>query len=284
MAEAPHNPALLRFGQLLRKLRNAKGFSGVKVHELTGISQPQISKIETGKAGLPDWRDIRRILVAINASEEETTMLRLQFELAQLDPSSYSSIAAGGASAKQLQLRDLEASATLIRSFQLGLIPGLLQTAQYATEKFRELGYSDLEAVAGAEQRYIRQAILRDPRRQFEFVMHESALYRERDHDGADGVMEGQLQYLESQMIVPNIDIRVLATHNGLPAGANSPFLIIDRRYVSSETAVRELTATTRAEIDQYVSVFNNVKAVAYSGELALQLIRTALSAAIGAH
>jgi hypothetical protein len=82
-----------------------------------------------------------------------------------------------GLAAVQDSVRDLEASARVVRNFQPGIIPGLLQTAEYARQimALADIGHHGSHAAAVAA-RLRRQQALHDPDRSFEFLLTEAAL------------------------------------------------------------------------------------------------------------
>jgi transcriptional regulator with XRE-family HTH domain len=114
----------------------------------------------------------------------------------------------------------LEAEATLILEWQINVVPGLLQTEQYAREVLS--GYHGVEAVSPTvvqrrvETRLIRQQVLaRDEPLALQVLLDESVLHRQR---GARSVMHAQLQRLASVSALPNVTLQVLPLnkHHGL--------------------------------------------------------------------
>jgi hypothetical protein len=82
-----------------------------------------------------------------------------------------------GLAAVQDSVRDLEASARVVRNFQPGIIPGLPQTAEYARQimALAGIGHHGSHAAAVAA-RLRRQQALHNPDRSFEFLLTEAAL------------------------------------------------------------------------------------------------------------
>lgn len=260
MRESDHvsspGAAVVHLGCLLRELRRAAGITGTEMSSHIHLSQSAISKLETGKSGLPEWPRIESILEAVRATFEERQQVRRQYELAQLDPNSYVYITAHGVERKQAQLRSLEEDARLIRDFQNSVIPGLLQTTPYAEAVFRGLGSSQESANKAARERSYRQSILNDPRRSFVFVVLDAAFYSIHS-SFTDHI--SQLDFVLSRSASPHVHLHVLDSRMGLPISTANPFMIVDRRFVSAETTIRELATSISIEVAAYESAFREL-------------------------
>jgi transcriptional regulator with XRE-family HTH domain len=147
---------------------------------------------------------------------------------------------------KPLQLRTLiwhEERATAISQFHGSLVPGLLQTADYARSLISEIGNATkpdrIDELVFA--RMSRQVILdKQPRLAFEFFIHEFVL-RLPVGRGAPEVMRGQLGHLARLADQHHISIRVVpANCGGHPAMAGH-FQLIESQdfapvvYIDSE-------------------------------------------------
>jgi hypothetical protein len=115
-----------------------------------------------------------------------------------------------------------EARAEVLRSMQLSLIPGILQTEEYA----RALMPGDEAAV---KARMDRQKILdrEDPPR-MHFVIDEAVLYRER---GGPEVMRAQLEHLV-EMASPRITIQIISSKDNPCSTGASILATVDRSEV----------------------------------------------------
>jgi HTH-type transcriptional regulator, competence development regulator len=68
----------MRFGDRIRAIRTAKGFSQRALGERVGVSFTYISKVENGKLDFGDYPSedlIRRLSAALDADEEELLLL-----------------------------------------------------------------------------------------------------------------------------------------------------------------------------------------------------------------
>jgi len=278
--ESPGSPALVHLGRLLRDLRNRAGLTGLEVAEQVGQTQGSISKLETGKRGLPQTGLLNGYLRTVEASEEERREVFRQFELAQLDPASFDVMRSGGLSAKQAQFASLEAGARTVRDFQNSVIPGLLQTPDYARAVFGSLGLTPAQVDDATDQRMRRQVVLSDPNKAFHFVVGDAALFSMHGLDATS--FRQQLVMLVARATWPNVEFQILDSRNGWPVSVANPFCIIDRRYVSAETTVKELATSDAREVAQYERAFDELKVAALSAEESRSLLRARLNS--GSH
>ncbi|WP_405167751.1 DUF5753 domain-containing protein [Nocardia sp. NBC_01499] len=188
----------------------------------------------------------------------------------------YRRLLSGGVKRGQQVAMKLEAAATFIRNYEPQIVPGLLQTADYAEAKLRSVidFYrlpDDLDV--GVSQRMERQRILYHRDRRFHFIISERSLY---STVGDDQVMVGQLDRLHSIIGMPRVLIGIVP----LTAEATvvvENFLMFDNRMVKVEGHTAELTITQPREIALYGRAFDVLAGQAATGESARSLIGTAL-------
>ena len=121
---------------------------------------------------------------------------------------------------------DAEQAAIQLRTFEPNLIPGLLQTADYARAVLRlDTGLSEDEVEQAVATRMERQAILhRDDPPHLVAVIDESALHRFAD--GCDQVLAGQLVHLLAGAERPRISVHIIPASVGLHIGLSGPFVL----------------------------------------------------------
>ncbi|GAA4638022.1 helix-turn-helix transcriptional regulator [Actinoallomurus vinaceus] len=164
-----------------------------------------------------------------------------------------------------------ESAADLLRSFELALVYGLLQTEAYA----RALLRSDDQAVRA---RMERQEILRRSEPEPPYlvcVLDESVLWREV---GGPEVMREQLQHLVT-VASDRISVQVLPF--GLHGGVNGSFALAtldDQREVAfEETAARGITTGEPSVLRRLIERFESIRSRALPVDQSLDLImRTA--------
>lgn len=251
---------------MLRAARVSSGLTGAELASRAAMSQSRISKIETGKYGLPTKEDLALLISALGLVGERRSEICRQYELAQLDPGSYLHIAAAGLGKKQAQILELERAASLVRVYQSSVIPGLLQIPAYSELLMRALGHDDETIAIALDQRALRQSTLRNRRTNFSFVIDEPIL-RGPDILGVDdALMEEQLDLLKALAKWPNIRISTLRANSRRPIAVGNSFMIIDRKYVTAETTVRELVSTSDLEIRSYEQAYFELEAAAKPG------------------
>jgi hypothetical protein len=170
-------------GAILARMRRAQGLSGRKLGQLAGMSQPKVSRIESGK-GLPDPQDIGRLARALGAGEEFALALMDRAETAHDRMTDWRPSPIGLAGAQKSLVR-WEGAAGTLRCFEPTIVQGLLQTSEYARSLFA--AFQEYWAVDGLESsssavaeavsaRVRRQEILSDPAKSIRFVLMEAVL------------------------------------------------------------------------------------------------------------
>src|SRR5690606_33180086 len=120
----------------------------------------------------------------------------------------------------------LESQASAMRTLETTVVPGLLQTPEYAraVTKAALEGVSEERLDALVEVRLARQDVLRaDPPLELSAVLDEAVLRREV---GGPGVMSRQLIRLTEAARLPQVNLQVLPFTAGAHIGVNGPFVI----------------------------------------------------------
>lgn len=240
---------------LLRGLREASGLSGERLAVRVGMSQSKISKIETGKA-LPSFFDVERILVALEVPTAARSEILEVARAANVSFVAWRTLRQGGIAERQAQVAAIEQQARLIRVFQPALVPGLLQTPDYARAVLslpRLAGghKSVSEAVAA---RMERQALLYDPAKRFVFVLMDSVL--------TGGPLSGpamavQRDHIEAVAKLDNVEVGVVTTADRLPEVPSNAFVLFDDRMVVVETFGGEMVLRDPRDIELHTAVFD---------------------------
>jgi hypothetical protein len=178
----------------------------------------------------------------------------------------------------QRSMMDLAAEATLIRNFELGVVPGLLQTADYARVRLAEniefhgAPGDDLEDALLL--RIQRQQVLYDSTKQFRFVVTESVL---RMLLCPVDVMRGQLDRLTALIGLFNVELGVIPTGARLPLAPLHGFVMFDDA-ITVETWAEEQTLQTAAEAERFGRIFDRLHELARYGEDARGIIQATLA------
>ncbi len=263
--------ARIALGHRLRELRQHANLSGRQLAELVSWPASKISKLENGRQ-TPSDDDIRAWTRATD-SEGETEALLASLHTLEVQHAEWRRILQAGLRPRQNELADLDQKIRLFRVFESTVIPGLLQTAEYARIRFAEgirvlqLTNDINEAVQGRIQ---RQEILYRPDKRFHFVLTEAAL---RMRLCPPEVMLGQLDRLISFSALPNVRLGIIGFQTQYSASPWHGFWIYDDDRVLVETYSAALTLAQPQEIELYVRVFEELATVASYGRAARAII-----------
>ena len=259
--------ARIALGHRLRELRSAANLSGRQLAELLSWPASKISKLENGRQ-TPSDDDIRAWTRA-TGSEAETEALLASLHTLEVQHAEWRRILHAGIRPRQNELADLDQQTKLFRVFESTVIPGLLQTAEYARIRFAEgirvfkLTNDINEAVQGRIQ---RQEILYRPDKRFHFVLTEAAL---RMRLCPPEVMLGQLDRLISLSALPNVRLGIISFQTQYATSPWHGFWMYDTDRVLVETYSAALTLAQPPEVELYARVFDELAAVASYGRAA---------------
>jgi Domain of unknown function (DUF5753)/Helix-turn-helix domain len=182
----------------------------------------------------------------------------------------------------------LEAAASQIRDFETALVPGLLQTPEYARAVLLAGPIAPTKAAIETTMsvRAERQKILdRDDPPELRVVLDEGLLRREI---GGPKVMRAQIEYLIEMSHRPNIKIHILPYGSGAHPGLDGPFILLDfppppagypttsdPRVVYLETLANDLYLEKPGELTAYSSAWDGLCGLAYTPGLSERHLRT---------
>jgi transcriptional regulator with XRE-family HTH domain len=198
--------------------------TGAKVAETLGMSASKISRIETGNRGL-HVKDVAALLGLYRVPE------RRREEILELvrksDEQGWWQSQGSGLPELWKTLIDFESRATSIQNYELAVIPGLLQTAEYTAAMIQGINYAvtDAELDNLVASRMARQSLLRRRYLQFLAVVDEGALHRVV---GDEDVTRRQLRQLGDMADQPNVTVHVIPARAGAYAGLRGSFSVLD--------------------------------------------------------
>ncbi|WP_030158267.1 helix-turn-helix domain-containing protein [Streptomyces sp. NRRL S-244] len=274
-----HGPAVRRrkLGEELRALRDRTGLTSGEAARIAGWHQSKISRIETGRSGVKP-EDIRLLLDVYGkvVSPEQRALLEA------LSASAAGPGAGGGEAGRGRQwwhdyrgllpqeYRDfisLEASARSARTVELSVVPGLLQTPEYARAVTRAAlgGLPEPKVDALVDVRLARQSVLRaDPPLELSAVLDEAVLRRQI---GGPGVMAAQLRHLVQVARMPQVRLQVLPFSVGGHLGLTGPFVIFsfpniaDLDVVVLDHLTSSLYLERKEDLEAYSAAFRTIQA-----------------------
>lgn len=223
MPETSAQRALMRtVGADLRALRVAAGLTVRDLAERVGLrSHSSLTLFENGKR-LPSEEIAQRILAVVTDDADVRTAIITRIR----ESAGPGRIDTGfpGVGGVMAELVTYERDASRITNVSLGLIPGLLQTADYARAVM--VGQPDMES--RVTLRIGRREVLTRKRSPAELValIDSEVLVRPI---GGPQVMVDQLRFLLEMAALPNVTIRLISsTRAGWHPGLCGPFELIE--------------------------------------------------------
>ncbi len=209
----------------LRRARLDVGLTQEHVAQAMDWSLSKLIRIENGTNGI-STNDLKALVQLYGITDEKRIAELLSLARASRERSWWSTYP--GIPKTLSELIEYESAAYISRHYEDLVIPGLLQTADYARASTRQLAPlmppSDVDLEV--EIRLKRQELLKraDAPRLF-FVLDEAVIRR---MVGGKDVMRRQLQQLTEVTDMPNITIEVIPFTAGLLPGLQVPFVIYE--------------------------------------------------------
>ncbi|MEV7212066.1 helix-turn-helix transcriptional regulator [Kitasatospora cineracea] len=277
MSSTDYQRAREALGASLRGLRSEAGLRAADLAERLGWAPSKVSKLENGRqtATAPDLRAWADAVGAPAAADGLLAQLRT------LDTGHRSvqrHLAAGYAPVQAAALRR-HTEASLVRGWETTVMPGILQTADYARSVFSANstllpGRRDVEeAVRG---RMHRQTVLYDGTRRYRVLVWEPVLYELIcDQD----VLAAQLDRLTGLLGLDTLRLGIVPLRARMPMTARHGFWIFDDSRVTLEVLHASVQVEDAEAIGLYEAAWSRLEAVAAYRADAHQLISRARSA-----
>ncbi|MBV9312935.1 MAG: helix-turn-helix transcriptional regulator [Pseudonocardia sp.] len=251
-------PLSRKLGEELRALRTLAGLSQRALGSRIGLRQPAVHRIETGSA-LPTLDELGAWLSATTGNDDRREQLVPLLEAAHHPTRSWSDLLGED---RQLQdrARIREEQCSLIRVYTPAIVPGLLQTAEYARQLLNLVSPPGADVAAQIAKRLDRQHILYQDHRRFEFILGEQALLWSPGPE----VMPAQLDRLVSLSTLSTVEPRVLPLGRvGTPPWHDfiyrQPADEEDQPYVTGELLHGEFTASRPDSVQRYTQLWDQL-------------------------
>jgi transcriptional regulator with XRE-family HTH domain len=254
---------------MVRTLRRQAGLTGVELARRVGLSQSRISRIETGHL-VPHDDEVARLADALRVDANTREQLDDQARAARSSMRSWRALHARGFAHYQIDIARMEQAATRVRMFQPNIVPGLLQTAEYARHAI-ELATTSQDIDLGVARRMARQSVLYERGKAFEFLITEGAL---KWRIVPTNVHVGQLNHLASLATLANVSIGVIPWHAQVAAHQSTMFCLFDDASAYVELLNGEVTTEDRNDVAQYAATFTALTQAAVTGEDAIAELR----------
>ncbi|MFI6335240.1 helix-turn-helix domain-containing protein [Streptomyces sp. NPDC050535] len=276
-----YGPAVRRrkLGAELRALRVGAGLTSGESARILGWHQSKVSRIETGISGVKP-ADVERLLDAYAVEEPELRDLLVVLAGSEGHGRHHWWHAYRGVLPPTYRdFISLESQASEMRTLETSVVPGLLQTPEYARAVTRAAvgGLEDSKLDTLVEVRLARQDVLRsNPPLELCAVLDEAVL--RRDVGGPD-VMASQLHRLREAATLPQVRLQVLPFGAGAHIGVTGPFVIFsfpntsDLDVVVLDHLTSSLYLERKEDLQAYTEAFNALRIQALSPEDSLDYI-----------
>lgn len=267
-----------RLGALLRRLRKAVGLSGPALAGRLGISQSHLSRVELGEA-VATAELVDKWTRETGARPADHQTVAELAEAVSAEFVSWREAVASGLVKLQRDAIEAEAAAATLITYVPSLIPGLAQTAEYASHLVAG-DHPDSDDVAEAVAvRMQRQVVLYSRSKTLRWVIGEAGL---RWRVGPPEVMVAQLDRLAALAAEPHLDLRVLPFERTAPVWHDHGFTILADRtdgepdLVNLELLTGTINITDPKEVAQYRAAYDRLAVLALRGADAVPLIHRA--------
>lgn len=256
-----------QLGAELRRLREASGRTAASAAAKLDWSESKLSRIETAHTGIRN-ADLDRLLVLYKVPEPERA--KLMALAGQSRQKAWWEAYGDSLPNAYETFIGFEAEATGIFTYECQVVPGLLQTAEYAYAVTQIDHVAEPELVnQRVSVRMARQAVLtREPAPRLWAIVDESVLRRSV---GGDDVMRRQLRRLVEAAELSMIIIQVLPFAVGAHRGLAGSFVLLEfagsteHPLVYCEGMTGGVIRSKPEEMRQYWMSFEALKAASLS-------------------
>ncbi|MGW2764921.1 helix-turn-helix domain-containing protein [Streptomyces sp. NPDC001275] len=264
-----------RLGQELRRLRELKGMTAEEVAERLLVSQSKISRLENGRRSISQ-RDVRDLCGVYEVEDHRIVDSLMQMAKDSRQQGWWHSF---GDIPYSVYI-GLETDAASLRIYDPQVVPGLLQTRQYAEALIAgalpETAPADIEKrVQVRMRRQERISAAENPLRLWT-VLDEAALRR---IVGSPALMREQMEHLVEQSRLPHVTVQVIPFDMGAHPGLNGQYAILefpdtaDSSVVYIEGVTSDLYLEKANDVQKYSVMYEHLRAQALNVEQSRQFI-----------
>jgi transcriptional regulator with XRE-family HTH domain len=264
-----------RLGQELRRLRELKGMTAEEVAERLLVSQSKISRLENGRRSISQ-RDVRDLCGVYEVEDHRIVDSLMQMAKDSRQQGWWHSF---GDIPYSVYI-GLETDAASLRVYDPQVVPGLLQTRQYAealiTGALPEATPADIDKrVQVRLRRQERIAAEENPLRLWA-VLDEAAVRREV---GSKQVMIEQLEYLLEMSQLPHVTVQLIPFEMGAHPGVSGQYAILefpdaaDSSVVYIEGVTSDLYLEKAQDVQKYAVMYEHLRAQALNADQTREFI-----------
>ncbi|MFY9649585.1 MAG: helix-turn-helix transcriptional regulator [Trebonia sp.] len=269
-----------RLGTELRRLRDSAGYKLEEVAGMLGVAPSTLSRIETGKAPTKSayLSQLLELYQVTDAGQRQILVDMAREGHRKGWWAAYDDVLPSGLGVYV----GLEAEASGLRSYEIAVVHGLLQTTDYARAILRASAprHTADQIERLVDLRMERQRRLDDNPPLDLWVIHDEAVIRRTV--GGPVVMRHQLAHLLVAAGLPGVTLQVLPFDTGAHAGHDGPFSIVefhdrsDSEVVYVESTAGPIYLEKDREVRACAEVFDRLRAAALPPEASLDLISKA--------
>jgi hypothetical protein len=267
-----------QLAERLRDIRRDAGLDGRALSAAAGWNPAKTSRIEGAKQA-PGEADIA-VWCRICHAEREVPDLIAALRAADSMYVEHRRLNRAGMRRRQESVRPLYERTRVFKAYCPSVVPGWLQTTEYATAllssitEFRGTPDDVAEAVAA---RMSRNRIVSSGNHRFVLLLEETVL---RYRIGGADVMRAQLTRLAEAIMLPSVTLGVIPFDAPeRPAWPLEQFTVFDDERVHVELLSAHVTVTAPSEITLYVRAFERLARIAVYSGAARSLIEDAITA-----
>lgn len=264
-----------RLGQELRRLRELKGMTAEEVAERLLVSQSKISRLENGRRSISQ-RDVRDLCGVYEVQDHRLVESLMQMAKDSRQQGWWHSF---GDIPYSVYI-GLETDAASLRVYDPQVVPGLLQTREYA----EALVHGALPETPAAEVEKRVQVRLRRQERistgenplRLWTVLDEAPLHR---LVGSRSIMRDQLTHLVEQSQLPHVTVQVIPFEMGSHPGLNGQYAILefpdatDSSVVYIEGVTSDLYLEKPNDVQKYSVMYEHLRAQALNADQSREYI-----------
>jgi hypothetical protein len=264
-----------RLGQELRRLRELKGMTAEEVAERLLVSQSKISRLENGRRSISQ-RDVRDLCGVYEVEDHRIVDSLMQMAKDSRQQGWWHSF---GDIPYSVYI-GLETDAASLRVYDPQVVPGLLQTRQYAEALIAgalpETAPADIEKRVQVRMRRQERISAADNPLRLWTVLDEAALRRVV---GNRALMREQLDHLVEQSQLPHVTVQVIPFDMGAHPGLNGQYAILefpdaaDSSVVYIEGVTSDLYLEKANDVQKYSVMYEHLRAQALNVEQSRQFI-----------
>ncbi|MFD5265456.1 helix-turn-helix domain-containing protein [Streptomyces sp. NPDC058335] len=264
-----------RLGQELRKLREDKGMTAEQVADRLLVSQSKISRLENGRRSISQ-RDVRDLCGVYEVEDQRIVDSLMQMAK---DSRQQGWWHAFGDVPYSVYI-GLETDAASLRAYDPQVVPGLLQTRQYAetliSGALPETAATEIEKRVQVRMRRQERISAEENPLRLWTVMDEAALRR---IVGDKSLMRDQLEHLVEQSRLPHVTVQVIPFDMGAHPGLNGQYAILefpdaaDSSVVYIEGVTSDLYLEKPNDVQKYSVMYEHLRAQALNVDQSRQFI-----------